>query len=145
MAYSLVMLFGPAADAHAGNAATTVAQAFPFVHPGMALAALLTGLIPLVIHLINRRRFRRIPWAAMSFLMAANRRSASRLRFEQLVLMLVRVSLIVLLGLAIARPFLPASGVLPFSAIGRSRVAIAPREWMTHVHGGANGCDGLVG
>ena len=122
MAYSLVMLFGPATDAHAGNAATTVAQAFPFVHPGMALAALLTGLIPLVIHLINRRRFRRIPWAAMSFLMAANRRSASRLRFEQLVLMLVRVSLIVLLGLAIARPFLPASGVLPFSAIGSSRV-----------------------
>ena len=41
----------------------------PFIHPALAGAALATGLIPVLIHLINRRRHRRVSWAAMSFLL----------------------------------------------------------------------------
>src|SRR3990172_11702778 len=85
----------------------------PFVHPMIAGIALLTGLIPVLIHLLNRRRFRRIPWAAMSFLLAANRRSAKRVRLQQLLLMLARIGVIVLLGLAVARPYMPASALVP--------------------------------
>ena len=87
--------------------------AAPFIHPGIAGAALLAGLIPILVHLINRRRFVRVPWAAMSFLLAANRRSARRIRLEQSLLLMVRVALIVLLGLAVARPYLAASPLLP--------------------------------
>ncbi len=93
----------------------------PFLHPGLAGAALLTGLIPVLIHLINRRRYRRVPWAAMSFLLAASRRSARRMRLEQWLLMLARIAVIVLLGLAVARPYMPASAIIPadFSRVHR--------------------------
>ena len=87
--------------------------AVPFVHPGIAGLALLAGLIPILVHLINRRRYVRVPWAAMSFLLAANRRSARRIRLEQSLLLLTRIAAVILLGLAVARPFLPASPLWP--------------------------------
>ena len=94
----------------------TLLANMPFVHPTIAGIALLTGLIPVLIHFINRRRYRRVPWAAMSFLLAANRRSAKRVRLEQLLLMLARIGVIVLLGLTVARPYLPASALVPGSS-----------------------------
>jgi len=96
----------------------------PFVHPTIAGIALLTGLIPVLIHLINRRRFRRMPWAAMSFLLAASRRSAQRVRLEQLLLMLTRMGVVVLLGFAVARPYVPASAILPGSSSRVHRIVI---------------------
>lgn len=93
----------------------------PFVHPGLAWAALLAGLAPVIIHLISRRRYARTPWAAMAFLVAANRRSTRRMRFEHWLLMCMRIGVILLLGSAVARPFLPASALLPsgFSRVHR--------------------------
>lgn len=96
----------------------------PFVHPGLAGAALLAALAPIIIHLISRRRHARTPWAAMAFLLAANRRSARRMRFEHWMLMLLRIAVILLLGAAVARPFLPASGVLPSSFTRAHRVLV---------------------
>ncbi len=88
-----------------------LAQLIPLMHPALAWAAAATGLIPVVIHLINRRRFRRVPWAAMTFLLAANRRSAQRMRMEQLLLMAARIGIVVFAGLALARPYLAESGL----------------------------------
>lgn len=96
-----------------------IAQAFPFVHPALAVAGLCAALIPVVIHLINRRRYKRVPWAAMYFLLAANRRSARRVRLEHFLLLAVRTALVALLGLAVARPFVSAS---PLIAPAASRV-----------------------
>jgi hypothetical protein len=98
---------------------TLLLQVLPFVHPGLAWAALATGVIPILVHLINRRRYRRMPWAAMSFLIAANRRSAKRMRLEQLLLMAVRIAVVLLAGLAVARPYLPDSRL---AGLGSSRV-----------------------
>jgi len=98
--------------------------AFPFVHPGIAAAAAACGLIPVVIHLINRRRHRRVPWAAMVFLLAANRRSARRMWLEQWLLLAVRVVLIVLAGWAVARPYLPVSALLPVASERLHRVIV---------------------
>jgi uncharacterized membrane protein len=97
----------------------SIAQtAWPFVHPAIAAAAAGTALVPILIHLINRRRYRRVEWAAMSFLLAASRSSRRRIRLEQWLLMLLRILVVVLLGLAVARPYLPAS---PLSVLGRVR------------------------
>ncbi len=104
--------------------AGTLLQAFPFVHPGLAAIALGTGLIPVLVHLINRRRYARVPWAAMSFLLAANRRSTRRVRLEQFLLLLARVALIVLLGLAVARPYVPAGSFLPLRSSRAHRVLL---------------------
>lgn len=60
--------------------------------------------IPIIIHFLNRRRFKIVNWAAMEFLLRAMRKNRRRLRFEQLLLLATRCSLVFLLGLALARP-----------------------------------------
>lgn len=88
---------------------STLAQSFwfgplgPFGSPGMLLWAA-GAAIPIVIHLLSRRRFDEVPWAAMDFLMAALRKHARRMRLEQLLLLLVRASILALLGIALANP-----------------------------------------
>lgn len=72
--------------------------AFLFSTPFLALfTAVAAASVPIVIHLLNRRRYRIVPWAAMRFLLAAQRRTVRRLRIEQWVLLAVRTLLIVLL------------------------------------------------
>jgi hypothetical protein len=53
--------------------------------------------VPIIIHLLNRRRFRIAPWAAMRFLLAAQKKNSRRMRLEQLLLLLVRCALVLLL------------------------------------------------
>jgi hypothetical protein len=70
--------------------------------------ALLFGLaavsIPVIIHLLNRRRFRRVRWAAMRFLKISMERNQRRMKMEDLLLLLLRCALVALLALALARP-----------------------------------------
>lgn len=64
------------------------------------LAALGAASIPVVIHLLNRRRFRIVEWAAMRFLLLAQKKNTRRMRLEQLLLLAVRTLLVLLLVLA---------------------------------------------
>ena len=61
------------------------------VHPTLAWAFLLV-LVPVLIHLINLMRHRRIKWAAMEFLLESYRRHSNWIRFRQLVLLLLRMA-----------------------------------------------------
>lgn len=61
---------------------------------------------PILIHILSRRRFRRVRWAAMDFLLEAQRRNRRRVRLEQLILLALRCLIVALLALAFARPFL---------------------------------------
>ena len=83
-----------------------------FAHLGLAIAGLAAVSIPIIIHLLFRRRRRPVQWAAMRFLLEAMRRQRRRLRLEQILLLLARCLLIALLGLAIGRPILEKAGVL---------------------------------
>jgi hypothetical protein len=58
--------------------------------------------IPIIIHLLNRKRFRVVTWAAMRFLLAAQRKNSRRMRLEQLILLAVRCCMVLLLVLAMA-------------------------------------------
>ncbi|MCZ6816688.1 MAG: BatA domain-containing protein [Planctomycetota bacterium] len=91
-----------------------------FLHPGFAWATIGLATIPLIVHLINRRRYREEPWAAMSFLLQAHRRSRRRIRIEQWLLIAVRTLVVILVGLAIARPHATASSLM--SSLGDPRV-----------------------
>src|SRR5689334_2503651 len=75
-----------------------------FVTGGFVLAGLLAMAIPIVIHILNRRRFKTVTWAAMEFLLRAMRKNRRRLRFEQWVLLATRCAVVLLLGMALARP-----------------------------------------
>jgi hypothetical protein len=83
---------------------------------GFANAPLLYGLaaasVPIVIHLLNRRKYREVPWAAMRFLLAAIRKNRRRIRIEQWLLLAVRTLVILLVVLAMAKPFLEAFGMV---------------------------------
>lgn len=83
-----------------------VAWIWPFAAGGMLIWTVAAA-IPIVIHLWSRRRYRESTWAAMAFLQAALRRHARRIRFEQYLLLALRMSVLTLLALALADPILP--------------------------------------
>ena len=57
-----------------------------FLSPLLIWGTLL-GAIPLIIHLLNRRRFRRIEWAPMHYLKLTIQRNRRRIQLEQLLLL----------------------------------------------------------
>jgi len=61
-------------------------------------------LVPVVIHLLNRMRYRTQRWAATSFLMAASRQSQRQAKLRHLLLLLCRALLVGALVFALARP-----------------------------------------
>ena len=83
--------------------------AFGFGSPLM-LWGLAAGAIPIVIHLLHRRRFQTVPWAAMRFLLAATKKQSRRIKLEQLLLLLIRTMIILLVALALSRPIAETLG-----------------------------------
>src|SRR3954470_13740682 len=80
-----------------------------FLHPEfLGLAAALIS-VPIIIHLINRMRFKRLRWAAMEFLLKAQKRNRRRLIIEQLLLLLLRC-LLILMAAALLSRFIGCSG-----------------------------------
>jgi hypothetical protein len=74
-----------------------------FVNPWSAAvgAALISA--PVLIHLINRMRYKRVRWAAMEFLLKAQKRMRRKMILEQLLLLLLRCLLVALFGLLVGR------------------------------------------
>ena len=71
-----------------------------FVTWGFALAGAVAMSIPIIIHILNRRRFKTVTWAAMEFLLRAMKKNRRRLRFEQWLLLATRCLVVLLLGMA---------------------------------------------
>jgi hypothetical protein len=71
----------------------------PLLWWGLPLAA-----APIVIHLINLLRHRKVPWAAMEFLLASQRRYRTQVLLKQLLLLALRVAAILGIVLALAQP-----------------------------------------
>jgi hypothetical protein len=72
-----------------------------FGQAGFLIVAVALISVPIIIHLINRMRFKRIRWAAMEFLLKAQKRTRRRLIIEQLLLLLLRCAMIALVGLLV--------------------------------------------
>ncbi|MHC4763848.1 MAG: BatA domain-containing protein [Planctomycetota bacterium] len=83
-----------------------------FVTMGLLVAGAVSVIVPILIHLLSRQRRRPIEWGAMRFLLEALRRHRRRLQLEQALLLLVRCLILVVLGAALARPFLESAGIL---------------------------------
>ena len=66
---------------------------------------------PIIIHLLNRRRFKIVDWAAMDFLFEADKKNRRRVQIENLILLFLRCLAMLLIGLLLARPFLPSDVV----------------------------------
>jgi hypothetical protein len=88
---------------------TSTLLAFGLTQIGM-LWWLAAAAAPLLIHLLSRRRYREVPWAAIEYLLAALQKSSRRLRIEQLLLLLLRTLAIVCVVIAVAGPYLEQLG-----------------------------------
>ena len=93
----------------------------PFLLPSLLPFLALAG-VPLLIHLLNRRRFQRIDWAPMKYLKLTIKTNRRRLRIEQLILLAVRTLIIIVLICAVARPILSSTGLGAWLG-GRSRTS----------------------
>src|SRR4029077_3911109 len=75
---------------------------------GLLNAALLLGLaglaIPIIVHLLHRRRFEIVEWGAMQFLQISET-ARRRLLLEEIILLMLRMGLIAILVLGLAAPF----------------------------------------
>jgi len=106
--------------------------AFLFATPWMALAAVVgAASIPIVIHLFSRRRYRVVTWAAMRFLMAAQKQNVRRMRLEQVLLLAVRCAMLLLLVLAMAS-VTPWAEALWYKLFPDSAVLAATSGQRTH-------------
>src|SRR5579864_5491394 len=76
---------------------------FDFLFPASMVAGGVLVSSPIIIHLINRMRFKRIRWAAMEFLLKSQKRNRRRLIIEQLILLLLRILLVLLAAFLVAR------------------------------------------
>src|SRR5262245_45618497 len=81
----------------------------PFLAPWMWWG-LLAASIPVILHFFYRSRYRIVPWAAMEFLLTSIQQTSRRLRFQELLLLILRTLLIAVLVLALVRPTLSISG-----------------------------------
>jgi hypothetical protein len=90
-----------------------------FLHQIMLLG-LLGVSVPILIHLLNRYRYREVDWGAMELLRRAMVLRSRRVRIEDLILLALRCLAVALLAIAMARPTISAAGARFFG--GESRV-----------------------
>jgi hypothetical protein len=76
-----------------------------FLYPWLAVAGAAAAAVPLVVHLLNRRKFRVVEWAAMDFLREALTRSRRMMELRDLLLLLLRIAALLIFGMALARPY----------------------------------------
>ena len=75
---------------------------------GIAAAA-----IPIIIHILNKSRIKQVKWGAMHLLKTVSRENKRRIRIEQLILLILRISIPIVLALCMARPVITGmSGLL---------------------------------
>ena len=76
-----------------------------FVYPSL-LWGLLIAAVPVLIHLINMMRHRRVRWAAMEFLLASQKKNRAWVLLKQLLLLLLRMAIVAGVVAAVAQPLL---------------------------------------
>lgn len=74
-----------------------------FLHPVAAIVGGLLASLPVIIHLIRRTQFKKQPWAAMEFLLAAQKRMRRRMVLEEWILLALRILLVLLVAFLLSR------------------------------------------
>lgn len=93
-----------------------------FLVPGFAALAVLAG-VPVAIHLLGRPRAERRPFAAMAFLLRAERETSARRRLQEILLLVARALAIAAVPLLLAKPYLELRSNLP-AGLGGTESAV---------------------
>ena len=76
------------------------------------LVGLVTAAIPVIIHLLNRRRIRRIKFSSLEFLTDLARRRMRKINLRRLLILVLRTLAVAFLVMAFARPTLRSASFL---------------------------------
>lgn len=90
-----------------------------FATPSLLWLAIPLLAATLAIHLLNLRRQRSVPWAAMDFLLTSERRNRTWINLKEWLLLALRLAAIALVVFALARPVLDS---FQLAALAESRV-----------------------
>ncbi len=94
-----------------------------FIYPGF-LFALSALAIPIIIHLFNFRRFKKIYFTNVRFLREIKQDTQSKSRLRHFLILLSRLFAVAFLVLAFAQPYLPASNQVIQAGVRRISVYI---------------------
>src|SRR5215510_16284646 len=75
-----------------------------FTH-SLFLWGLAAAPLPLLLHLINRTKAKKVPFTALQFIEQSLAQQSIKYKLRELILMLLRVAMMALLALLLARPF----------------------------------------
>lgn len=90
------------------------------------LAGLAAIAIPVLLHLLNRRKSRRMEWGAMLFLEATLSERRRKILLEEMLLLATRCLIIALAAIAIARPYARSGGAsIAFASLAAAAFAAA--------------------
>jgi hypothetical protein len=93
------------------------------------LAALTLGLLPVLIHILNRQRFKKVDFPTLRFLRELQRQKMRQVRIRQIILLILRTLAVLFLVLALARPVMKSSaGILPGAEARTTAVLILDRS-----------------
>ena len=95
-----------------------------FANP-LFLFALVGAAAPVLIHLLTRDRIQHVTFSTLRFFAKGAKLVVRRKKFQELLLLLMRVALVLLLALAFARPFFGSKPVDTRHEFGTARVVVA--------------------
>ena len=111
--------------------------AYGFLNP-LLLGGLGLVAVPIIIHWLFRRRYRRIDWAAMRFVLEAERENRRRVQLEQWLLLALRILVMALLALILTRPFVQPGWIgalLGGASTGERIIVIDDSASLSHQRG----------
>src|SRR3954453_23677032 len=73
------------------------------LNPLLAVIGGLAVSVPIIIHLLNKRKCERVVWGAMRFLKISVEQNQRRLQIEDMLLLALRCLLLFILGITLAR------------------------------------------
>lgn len=94
----------------------------PMFLNSLMLIGVVAAAVPVVLHLLSRARYRTVDWGAMMFLDGSEARQRQSSRLNQWLLLLVRMALVALLAVALARPVVQGNWAAP--AQGQRVIAV---------------------
>ncbi len=95
-----------------------------FLNPAYVLPGAALVLVPILIHLLSRLRYKKVRFAAMEFLLESEELNRRRIVLEQLLLLLLRIVAVLLIGLLIAKLVLDPSRFLMLRGASMHHVVI---------------------
>ena len=97
-------------------------MSFDFINPWM-LAGLAGVSLPVLAHLLSRRKYDTVEWGAMQFL-EVGRNARRRIKLEELLLLALRMGMIALIAIALSRPWMSGGLANTFASKPACDIAI---------------------